>query len=84
MKPGLSIVIFNWFAVPVDQLMTWQKKGVVEARNATALANALNKLLADPELRLRMGQRGRERVLDEFSQERIVGQVLALYRGVLS
>ena len=57
---------------------------VVEARNATALANALARLLADPELRQRMGQRGRERVLNEFSQERIVGQVLALYRGVLS
>lgn len=57
---------------------------VVEARNATALANALARLLADPELCQRMGQRGRERVLNEFSQERIVGQVLALYRGVLS
>ncbi|KXS31580.1 MAG: Alpha-D-QuiNAc alpha-1,3-galactosyltransferase, partial [Candidatus Gallionella acididurans] len=57
---------------------------LVEARNATALANALARLLADPELRLRMGQRGRELVLDKFSQERIVGQVLALYRGVLS
>jgi glycosyltransferase involved in cell wall biosynthesis len=57
---------------------------LVEARNATALTDALAKLLADPELRQKMGQRGRERVLKEFSQERIVGQVLALYREVLS
>jgi glycosyltransferase involved in cell wall biosynthesis len=57
---------------------------LVEARNATALADALGKLLADPGLRIRMGQRGRERVLNEFSQEKIVGQVLALYREVLS
>lgn len=57
---------------------------LVEARNATALAGALAKLLADPELRQRMGQRGRERVLGEFSQEKIVVQVLALYREILS
>ena len=57
---------------------------LVEARNATALADALEKLLSDPGLRQQMGQRGRERVLNEFSQERIVGQVLALYREVLS
>jgi glycosyltransferase involved in cell wall biosynthesis len=57
---------------------------LVEARNAAALAEALARLLADPVLRQQMGRRGRERVLGEFSQERIVAQVLALYREVLS
>lgn len=57
---------------------------LVEARNAGALADALGKLLANPKLCLQMGQRGRERVLQEFSQERIVSQVLSLYREVLS
>lgn len=57
---------------------------LVEARNATALADALAKLLADHRLRQQMGQRGRERVLSEFSQELIVAQFLALYREVLS
>ena len=57
---------------------------LVEARNATALADALVKLLADPELRQQMGQRGRERVLSEFSQEIIITQILSLYREVLS
>lgn len=56
---------------------------LVEARNAAALADALAKLLANPELRQQMGQRGRERVLNEFSQEIIVAQVLTLYREVL-
>lgn len=56
---------------------------LVEVRNAAALADALAKLLANPELRQQMGQRGRERVLSEFSQEKIVAQVLALYREIL-
>jgi len=57
---------------------------LVEARDAAALANALARVLADPALRLKMGQRGRERVLNEFSQEKIVAQVLAIYREILS
>jgi len=57
---------------------------LVEARDAKALADALAKLLSNPKLCQQMGQRGRERVLHEFSQERIVGQVLAIYREVLS
>jgi len=57
---------------------------LVEARNSMVLADALAKLLADPELRQRMGRRGRERATNEFSQERIVAQVLALYREFIS
>ena len=57
---------------------------LVQVRSSLALADALAKLIADPELRLKMGQRGRERVMREFSQEIIVKDVLALYRKALS
>ncbi|MDX8392419.1 MAG: glycosyltransferase family 4 protein [Mariprofundaceae bacterium] len=56
---------------------------LVEVRNSAALADALAQLLADSTLRQRMGRRGRERVIDEFSQEKIVAQVLALYREII-
>lgn len=57
---------------------------LVEVRNSMALADALEKLLADPELRQQMGRRGRERVMNEFSQEIIDVQILALYREAIS
>jgi len=57
---------------------------LVEVRSSAALIEALARLLADPDLRKQMGQRGRERVLSEFSQEKIVNQVLNLYREALS
>lgn len=47
----------------------------VPVGNWEALAARIDQLLCDPELRSRMGQRGRERVVREFRHE-VVGQAL--------
>jgi glycosyltransferase involved in cell wall biosynthesis len=47
---------------------------------SAALAAAINRLGADPELRARMGKRGRERVLEQFSWDAIAATTLDLYR----
>lgn len=56
---------------------------VVPVRDPAAMAEALRKLAADPELRATMGQRARERILGEFTLEQQTQQFLALYRDVL-
>jgi len=56
---------------------------VVPVRDPAAMAEALRKLAADPELRAIMGQRARERILGEFTLEQQTQQFLALYRDVL-
>lgn len=43
------------------------------------LADALQKLIEDPVLRLRMGKCGREMVLEEFTIEKVVSETLAVY-----
>jgi glycosyltransferase involved in cell wall biosynthesis len=48
-----------------------------------ALAEAIAVLLKDPALRARMGARGREIAVQEFSEERVVRETLALYRELL-
>ena len=55
---------------------------LVPARNPTALADALAKLLADPEMRRRYGEAGRRRVESEFGMQRMVDETAAAYRGV--
>lgn len=47
----------------------------VPVGNWEALADKIDQLLCDPELRSRMGQRGRERIVKEFRHE-VVGQAL--------
>jgi glycosyltransferase involved in cell wall biosynthesis len=52
---------------------------LVPPRNAAALAEALMKLIGDPQLRQEMGSRGRLRAEEEFGADRIIAQTLALY-----
>lgn len=56
---------------------------VVPPGAPAALAGALNQLLGDEALRQAMGRAGRERVEAEFTKERMVDRVMALYRRVL-
>lgn len=55
---------------------------LVPPRNAQLLADALNELIADSDLRQRMGRNGRERAKNEFSNERIVAATLDAYKSI--
>jgi len=52
-------------------------------KDAEALAEAIKRLLCNPDERRRMGARGRERAEKEFNQEIIIQQTLDVYREVL-
>jgi glycosyltransferase involved in cell wall biosynthesis len=56
---------------------------LVPPRDPQALAAALARLLNDAELCARMGRRGRERVIAEFSLDRVVRQHMDIYRELL-
>ena len=55
---------------------------LVPVRDGRATADALRRLIADAGLRARMGQRSRERAVDEFSEEKFVADTLAAYAEV--
>jgi glycosyltransferase involved in cell wall biosynthesis len=55
---------------------------LVPVRNPDALADGLERLIANPDLREAMGARGRARAEREFSLDVVIGQTLALYREV--
>jgi len=57
---------------------------VVPPNNVDALAQAINHLLENPELREEYGREGRKRVEKYFSKERMVENIIGVYRGILS
>ncbi len=57
---------------------------LVPPYDAEALASSLEHLIVDHELRMRMGGRGREIVLNEFSEKKVVSETMAVYeQGLL-
>ena len=57
---------------------------LVEVGDVDAIAEALALLARDPELRRRMGERGRELVVPRYRVERLIDDVDSLYRELLS
>lgn len=56
---------------------------LVPARDSAALADALEKLALDKEMRLRLGHRARVLAETRFANEVVIAQTLALYRSLL-
>lgn len=57
---------------------------VVPPRQPQALAVAIQRLLDDPDWRRQLGAAGQTRARQEFTQERLVKDVMTVYRHVLS
>ncbi|HSJ88505.1 MAG TPA: glycosyltransferase family 4 protein [Anaerolineales bacterium] len=76
---GLSIVTTD---VPGcrDVVMNGVNGWLVPVRNAEALANALETLITNPELRRRMGNAGREIAMNQFSMAKVNRETLAVYK----
>ena len=56
---------------------------VVPVRDSVALAARLRTLLADPELRDRLGREGQRRALTKYAYPRLVRDIIAVYEEVL-
>jgi glycosyltransferase involved in cell wall biosynthesis len=56
---------------------------LVPVRAASALADALRKLIENAPLRSEMGRRSRERAVAEFSREQVIAETLAVYQEVI-
>jgi glycosyltransferase involved in cell wall biosynthesis len=57
---------------------------LVPVRTAAPLADAIERLARDPELRRRFGRRGRQMVEESFTESAVVAQTLTLYRNLIA
>jgi glycosyltransferase involved in cell wall biosynthesis len=76
---GLPIVTTDWPGCR-EAVRDGVNGLLVPIRDAAKLADAIERLARDPELRRTMGARGREQAVAGWSLESVVAQTLALYR----
>jgi glycogen synthase len=69
--------------VPLEQQKEAPFEPVDPNRYARDLAAAINRLMADPDLRARMAAAGRHRAVESFSWAAIANQTLALYEELI-
>lgn len=80
MASGLPVVGSDSGAIPD---VIGEAGLVVPEGDATALAEALRRLMHDAPLRARLGQQGRERVLAYFTHDEIAEATVTFYRALL-
>lgn len=56
---------------------------LVAPKDVAALAAAIERLIGDAQLRKRLGERGRQRAVEEFSSERVCRETLAVFDALV-
>lgn len=82
MISGKPVVSTRIGGIPFE--VTEETGILIEPGRPEALASALDRLVADPDLGKRMGNAGRERALSIFNWERSAAHAVDLYRDVMS
>jgi glycosyltransferase involved in cell wall biosynthesis len=54
---------------------------LVKVRDSLSLAEAMLKLLQDENLRQKMGQAGRKKIMADFSADKVIRETMEVYRG---
>jgi glycosyltransferase involved in cell wall biosynthesis len=80
MAHGLPVIGTDVAGIP-EEVADGQTGFVVAPGDATALADRLGRLAADPQLRRALGEAGRRRVTSEFSLDRMAAATTAVWTG---
>jgi glycosyltransferase involved in cell wall biosynthesis len=82
MAAGLPVVAYD-LGGPREIILEGETGLLVENKHVRKLAAALETLLDNPELRARLGERGRQRVEQCFTWDRHVDQLLGIYEQIM-
>ncbi len=80
MACGTPVVATRAGGIP-EVIVDGESGVLVPPHDASALAGAIIRLLADPDRRARLAAAGRQRVVDEFSVDRMVTATIDVYRA---
>jgi starch synthase len=69
--------------IPFESISSENPEPVRPEEFARSLAQAMNRLVANKNLRLKMGQKGRKRVRENFAWDRVALRLMEVYKEVL-
>jgi len=82
MKARLPVIMPH-FAVEVAPIIEEEQCGILlDPSSPTAIAEALDTLSADPELRVKYGKNGRRAVFNRYNWEKEAERLVEMYRGI--
>jgi len=81
MAAGLPVVITNVGGIP-EAIQNGQNGLLVEPGNPNLMANAINRLLQDENLRVKLGLEARTTVEEKFDWANIINQLIAVYEHI--
>lgn len=84
MASGLPVVVSRLDGITTNIVQSDKEGILVPYGNTKVLASALLELIDDVDLRIRLGQAARRRVIDDFSDQAIDDRYIQLYKRVLS
>ena len=82
MASGLPLVATRAGAVP-EIVVEGETGLLVNVNDQEALSDAMERILTHPELREQFGAAGKQRVLDQFSAQRMASEYLEVYQAAL-
>lgn len=82
MASAKPVIASNLDGIP-EQITEGQEGFLVPKTDVAALAERMSQLARDPELRSRMGQRGRQRVSHHFTRHHLGENTERIYRAIL-
>lgn len=82
MRAGLPVIATSVNGIP-EEIEHGKTGLLVPHGDVQALADALSKLIEFPEIRQKMGEASRQKFLREFTVERMVNEIKAVYEEIL-
>ncbi len=79
MAEGLPVVSSTVGGIP-DAIASGSDGILIEAGDIDAIVDSIERLLTDSELRINMGKAARQKIIDEFSANKILPEIENLYR----
>jgi glycosyltransferase involved in cell wall biosynthesis len=83
MRAGLPVVASSVGGI-AESVRDGETGYLVPHGNVEVLRDRIERLLVDPDLRVRMGSSGRRRYQQDFTLENFVGKTLAVYRNAIA